>query len=198
MATTDIDADVIDEVSGAVRKNWGWLVVGGIALLLLGCWGLSMVGLGTMTIASVLYFGIMVIAGGVIVLIDAFQAGNWKAKVWAMLIGLMYIVCGVVMIMNPGASAVWFTLFIAGFLLVSGIFRIIIGFQLRKEVPSWGRTVLGGIASLVLAYIIYGEWPISGLWVIGMFVAIEMIMQGAHMVAIGMAARASSKALSST
>jgi uncharacterized membrane protein HdeD (DUF308 family) len=198
MATTDIDADVIDEVSGAVRKNWGWLVVGGIALLFLGCWGLSMVGLGTMTIASVLYFGIMVIAGGVIVLIDAFQAGNWKAKVWAMLIGLMYIVCGVVMIMNPGASAVWFTLFIAGFLLVSGIFRIVIGLQLRKEVPGWGWTVLGGIASLVLAYIIYGQWPISGLWVIGMFVAIEMIMQGAHMVAIGMAARASSKALSST
>jgi uncharacterized membrane protein HdeD (DUF308 family) len=198
MATTDIDADVIDEVSGAVRKNWGWLVVGGIALLLLGCWGLSMVGLGTMTIASVLYFGIMVIAGGVIVLIDAFQAGNWKAKVWAMLIGLMYIVCGVVMIMNPGASAVWFTLFIAGFLLVSGIFRIVIGFQLRKEVRSWGWTVLGGIASLALAFIIYGQWPISGLWVIGMFVAIEMIMQGAHMVAIGMAARASSKALSST
>jgi uncharacterized membrane protein HdeD (DUF308 family) len=198
MATTDIDADVIDEVSGAVRKNWGWLVVGGIALLFLGCWGLSMVGLGTMTIASVLYFGIMVIAGGVIVLIDAFQAGNWKAKVWAMLIGLMYIVCGVVMIMNPGASAVWFTLFIAGFLLVSGIFRIVIGFQLRKEVRSWGWTVLGGIASLVLAFIIYGQWPISGLWVIGMFVAIEMIMQGAHMVAIGMAARASSKALSST
>ena len=47
----------------------------------------------------------------------------------------------------------------------------------------------GQCASLLLALMIYAQWPVSGLWVIGMFVAIEMIMQGISIMTIGMIAR---------
>ena len=104
---------------------------------------------------------------------------------------MLYIVAGLIMILYPGASAVWFTAFIAAFLLVSGIFRIIMGFQVRSEVKGWGWIVFGGAASIVLALVIYAQWPVSGLWVIGLFIAIEMIMQGISMISIAMAARAS-------
>lgn len=82
-------------------------------------------------------------------------------------------------------------MFIAAFLLISGIFRIIIGFQILDEVKGWGWTVFGGVASIVLAFIIFAQWPVSGLWVIGLFLAIEMIMQGTSMMSIAMAAKAS-------
>jgi uncharacterized membrane protein HdeD (DUF308 family) len=146
---------------------------------------------GTLTIVSILWFGLLVIAGGVLTLIDAFKAEGWKAKLWQILIALLYVVAGIVMVMNPGASAVWFTMFIAAFLLVTGIFRIIIGFQIRDEVKGWGWTVFGGIATIVLAFMIFAQWPLSGLWVIGLFIAIEMIMQGTSMISIAMAAKAS-------
>ena len=177
----------IGELATEVRANWGWMMFMGIALVVLGIIGLYMV--GTLTIASILYFGILVVVGGVFTLIDGFRAEGWKAKIWEILIGVLYIVAGIVMIMNPGASAVWFTLFLAAFLLVSGIFRIVMGFQIHKEVKGWGWTVVGGIASILLGIMIFAQWPVSGLWVIGLFVAIEMIMQRTSMISIAFAAR---------
>ncbi len=179
----------VEEVAGEVRKNWGWLLFMGSALVVLGVIGLGMVGF--LTIGSMLYFGFMVLFGAILLFIDAFKAEGWKAKIWEILIAVVYALAGIVMIMRPGASAVWFTLFIAGFLFASGIFRIITGFQIREEVKGWGWTVFGGVASLVLALMIFNRWPVSGLWVIGLFVAIEMIMQGWSMITISLAAKAS-------
>ena len=141
----------VEQLAGEVRANWGWLLFVGIALVVLGTIGLYMV--GTLTLVSILYFGVLVIAGGVLTLIDAFKAEGWKAKLWEILIGVLYIVAGLIMILYPGASAVWFTAFIAAFLLVSGIFRIIMGFQVRSEVKGWGWIVFGGAASIVLALV---------------------------------------------
>lgn len=182
----------LQQAADEVRANWGWLMFMGVALTILGIIGLYMA--GTLTIVSILWFGILVIAGGVLTLIDAFRAVGWKAKLWEILIALVYIVAGAVMVMNPGASAVWFTMFIAAFLFISGIFRIVIGFQIRDEVKGWGWTVFGGVASIVLAFMIFAQWPLSGLWVIGLFIAIEMIMQGTSMISIAMAAKASKDA----
>lgn len=179
----------IEQAANEVRANWGWLLFMGIALTILGIIGLYMA--GTLTVASVLWFGILVLVGGILTLIDAFRAEGWKAKLWEMLIALAYILVGIIMITNPGKSAVWFTLFIAAFLLMSGIFRIVIGFQIRDEVKGWGWTVFGGVASIILAFMIFAQWPYSGLWVIGLFIAIEMIMQGTSMISIAMAAKAS-------
>lgn len=182
-------ADIVEQFAGEVRKNWGWLLVMGIALVVLGTIGLYMA--GTLTLASVLYFGILVMAGGLLMLIDAFKAEGWKEKIWEILIALAYLAAGIIMIANPGASAVWFTMFIAAFLLVSGVFRIIMGFQMRNAVGGWIWTVLGGFASILLAVMIFAQWPVSGIWVIGLFVAIELIMQGISMISIAFAAKAS-------
>ena len=178
----------LGQAGGAVRKNSGWLLFMGILLLILGIVGMGMAGM--LTVASIFYFGFLAAAGGVLLLIDSFKAEGWKSKIWEILIALLYLAAAVVMINNPAASAVWFTFFIAAFLLASGIFRIIIGFQIRNEVETWGWTVFGGVASIVLAAMIFAQWPYSGLWVIGMFLAIEMVMQGISMITIAMAARA--------
>jgi uncharacterized membrane protein HdeD (DUF308 family) len=178
-----------ERVADEVRANWGWLMFMGIALTVLGVIGLYMA--GALTVVSILWFGFLVIAGGALTLVDAFRAEGWKAKIWEILIALLYIAAGIIMIMYPGASAAWFTVFIAAFLLATGIFRIIIGFQVRDKVKGWGWTVFGGAASILLAIMIMAKWPVSGLWVIGMFIAIEMIMQGTSMISIAMAAKAS-------
>jgi len=37
---------------------------------------------------------------------------------------------------------------------------------------------------------IFAQWPVSGLWVIGLFIAIEMIMHGISLVTIALACKA--------
>lgn len=170
-----------------VRKNWGWLLFIGISMVIFGFIGLSMS--LALTITSLVVFGCLMLFGGVLQLYDAFKAEGWKSKLWYILIALMYIATGIVMIKFPGASAVWITLFIGASLLTTGLLRIIMGIQMRDVVKGWGWTVFSGLMSILLGLMILAEWPISGLWVIGLFIAVELIMQGFSMIHIARVAK---------
>lgn len=180
--------NALEQVGDKIRKNRGWLLFLGIVMVILGTVGLSME--VTLTVVSVFYFGFLILFGGIVMLIDAFRAGKWKSKFWHVLIALSYMAAAIVMIVNPAASAVWITLFLAGFFVVTGLLRLIIGFQSRGAVANWGWIVFAGLISMALGGIIFAEWPVSGLWVIGMFIAIELILQGFSMISIAWAARA--------
>ena len=181
----------VEQVAEKVRANWGWLMAMGVAMVILGVAGLYMT--WGLTLVSILWFGFIVFAGGVLMLLDAFKAEGWKAKITEILLALLYLVAGIIIIANPAGSAAWFTLFIAAFLLATGIFRIVLGFQVRKEVDGWMMSVFGGACSIILGVLILAKWPVSGLWVIGLFVAIEMLFQGISMISIASAARSSAK-----
>ena len=176
----------VTEAAVKLRKHWGWLLFMGIILVILGIIGLGMS--TALTITSVLFFGFMMIAAGILQLIDAFKAEGWKSILAYVLISILYIIAGILMIYDPIFSAMWLTLAIAGIIIAVGILRIIMGFQI-KPVKGWGWTVFSGVISILLGIMIIAQWPVSGLWVIGMFVAIELIMQGWAMVAISLVAK---------
>jgi uncharacterized membrane protein HdeD (DUF308 family) len=49
---------------------------------------------------------------------------------------------------------------------------------------------LSGIIDLVLGVLIWQEWPASALWVIGLFVGINMIFRGFTWIGLGLSLRA--------
>ena len=176
-----------NELSRKMNKNWKLLLIIGALTLLLGIVGMGMN--VTMTIVSIVYIGFFIILGGILHLIDAFIVDGWKNKLFGALIAVTYLIAGSLMIRYPAASAAWFTLFIAVFFLFVGAFRIFIGFQLRKENKAWAWTVVSGVTAILLGILIYAQWPVSGLWVIGLFVSIELIMQGISTITVAMAVR---------
>ncbi len=163
-------------VAGAVTQNRKRLMGFGILSLILGIIGTFMS--VAVTMASMMIFGILFIVAGVVFLIDSFSAPEWKGRLWGLIISLLYVAGGIVMVMYPAGSATWFTLFIAAFLIMIGVTRIFMGFRVKDLISSWGWMVFSGILSIILGMMIYAEWPISGLWVIGLFISVELIMQG--------------------
>jgi len=169
-----------------LKRNWGWFLTLGILLVVLG-----MIALGAsvaMTIASVLLFGWLLIIGGVLEAIHAF----WREKGWGgvfidLLTGILYVVVGFMIVANPGAAAVTLTLLIALFLMFGGIFRIVVALMARF--PHWGWLALHGLINVLLGVAIWRQWPLSGLWVIGLFVGIDMLFNGWSLVMLGLAAR---------
>jgi len=169
-----------------LRGNWGWFLALGIVLIVLGT-----IALGSalvMTIASVFFFGWILIIAGVMEAVHAF----WQEKRWGgffldLLTGLLYVVVGWMMVSNPGESAVLLTLIIAMFLVFEGLFRIVVAITARF--PHWGWVLFNGVISLVLGISIWQRWPYSGLWVIGLFVGIEMLLNGWSLVMLSLSAR---------
>lgn len=175
-----------EEVFGALRKNWGWMMALGILMVILGMMGLGMV--GAMTLVSVLYFGFMLLFGSGIQFVQAFQAEGWKGRVWQILIALLYLAAGLAVINDPVMASATLTLVLACCIVAVGVVRIIMAVQLRGT-PGWVWTLVAGIAAIALGVMILNRWPLDSLWVIGMLVSIELIFAGWSQVAIALAAR---------
>ncbi len=175
------------EVFGEVKRSWGWMLALGVVMLILGFIGLGMT--FSLTIASVLYFGVLLLFGSGFQLVDAFKSKGWKSVSLHVLMAVFYLIGGFVMIADPVGSSVWLTLMIAAMLIAAGLMRIIMGFQMRGS-KGWGWVAFSGALSILLGIMVFMKWPASGLWVIGMFVAIELIIQGWSSITIALAAKA--------
>lgn len=171
---------------GALEKNWGWLLALGILFIFLGIVGIGMA--VTLTIASLLVFGVLLLAGGVVQLVEAFKNKGWRSTLWHVLIAILYIVGGITVLDDPILASKVLTLVLAGAILAIGIVRVAVALQ-HRGTAGWGWTLLGGIISIVLGVLIYLRWPISALWLIGMFVAVDLIASGWSYVFLALAAR---------
>lgn len=168
-----------------LRRRWGWYLALGVGLIALGAFAIGYS--ATMTAVAVMVFGWVLIIGGALEAIHAFWRKSWGGFFLDLAIGVLYFVVGFLIVANPAATAVTLTLMISMFLIVSGIFRGVMALAVRY--PNWGWMLLHGGVSLLLGVLIWQQWPLSGLWVIGLYVGIEMIFNGSSLVMLGLAAR---------
>jgi uncharacterized membrane protein HdeD (DUF308 family) len=173
-------------VLGDLVHNWGWLLAQGILLVVLGTVGLGLSFL--LTLATVFIFGVFLVIGGGVQIFQTFKCRGWGSIMWHALIAVLYVLAGLSVMANPLAASTLFTLLLAGALVGIGAMRLIMAFQMRG-VRNWGWTLIGGIAAMVLGFMILAQWPVSGFWVIGLFVAIEMIFSGWSYIIIALGAR---------
>lgn len=167
--------ELLEPMVGELKRNWGWILGMGILFLILGCIGLGMV-VG-LTLVSMIFFGALLIVGGLSHIVDVFKHKEWKGMIWQALIAVLYIAAGCVVIYDPFLASTLITAILAGVLIVIGITRIIMAIALKNS-QGWGWLLLAGISAIVLGVLIMIQWPTSALWVIGLFIAIEMIING--------------------
>jgi len=179
------------EVSAAVEEmkklgeQWLWLVVLGIGLVVLGT-----IAIGSACFASVVtvvLFGVLLLVAGAGQLVSAFHAGKWSGFLLQILVGILYLVVGLMIVDAPLETTVALTLLIATFLVAIGICRIVAAMALHF--PGWGWSMLSGAITLLLGVLIAKQWPASGLIVIGLFVGIEMIFNGWTWIMLGLGIR---------
>jgi len=157
--------------------------------------GIAMVVLGIIAIFSAFAFtlGTVMVLGGLLVVaaiaefIHAGTAAKQKhAFGWNIVSGVVYLITGLIMLFRPLLGALSLTLIIAGFLIISGVIRLINAYRHRAD-HNWGWLVVSGIIDIALGILIAAHWPATALWVIGLFVGIELIIYGASWLALAAA-----------
>ncbi len=157
-----------------VRGRWVWFLVLGIALVVLGFLAIS--SSFQATLATISFLSVLLILGGLTNCLGAFWSRDWSGFFSFLLGGVLYIVIGVLMIRRPLAAAAGLTLLIASLLMIGGLFRIFAAVSHRFD--GWWMLLASGVITLLLGLMIAWEWPFSGLWVIGTFVGVEMLLGG--------------------
>lgn len=159
----------------ATTRNWPWLLGLGVLFVLFGFLGLSMV--AGVTILSILFIGALFLIAGVFQFIDVFKSKKWEVAVWHGWVALFYIFGGGLIIYDPLLASTIITALIAWTLIVIGLIRLIMAITLRST-SGWFFLLIASFAAIVLGGIILMQWPASSVWVIGLFISIELLLNG--------------------
>ena len=171
---------------GDASRNWKSLAALGAGGILLGLLGLVMT--VTLTLASVVIFGVFLVVGGLALGVHSTRTRGWSGSLLNGLIALLYVVAGASAIANPVGASAFLTLLLAAVILAVGVLRLAMAWQMRGQRNlTW--PLIGGFVAVALALMIFVQWPSSGLWVIGLFISIELIAHGISILGVALAAR---------
>jgi len=184
MTVGDIQALEV-QIPREIIQYWGWFLAFGIGVLVLGV--AAVVRSVTATIVSMMFFGWLLILASGIEIAQAVMVGRWAGFFLHLLAAILFGITGLLMVMRPVISAEVATVFMAMFFLIGGLFQLV--GSLAVAWPGWGWQAMDGLITLVLGLLVIAQWPASGLWVIGLFVGIDLIFYGCAWIALALGLR---------
>ena len=107
-----------------------------------------------------------------------------------MLSAILAIGAGIVLLVWPVQGTLTLTIIVAAYLLAEGIATIMYALEHRRELSErWTWLLTTGILDLMLAILIVAGLPGSGVWAIGFMVGVNMVLGGAALIGMALAAR---------
>jgi len=180
----------VGEAPDVLAVHWGWPIALGLIVAALGL--VSIWRARAATLIYVGFLGALFLVGAVAVLIFAFLfAGYWTGFFFHVLWAAMLAIAGLILITRPAISAEAITLMMGFYLVASGLLET--GFALSAHVEGEWIYVVQGLVSAILGGLLLAGWPFSGIWAIGLFVGVDLILKGAAIVALGLQLRAISE-----
>jgi uncharacterized membrane protein HdeD (DUF308 family) len=121
-------------------------------------------------------------------LVYGFRSHSGGRMALEILLGVLYIVAGIYILMNPARGLLVLTAVIASILLIYGVVALVLAFQLRPH-PGWGWVLFDAIVTILLGVLIWKHWPINSGWVIGTLLGISFISSGVSRLMLSLSVR---------
>ena len=179
---TDAQAKIL----GAVAHRPGTLIWMGLLMIVLGSIGVFAETF--FSIASISLMGGFALAAGIMQALHALQAKGWKSVSIQLLFALIYIAIGVIVWVSPVAALEGVTLYMATLLFATGGLRLVTAFQ-HSQFSGWFLPLVSAALSILLGGLILAGWPDNSVWVPGMLIGIELLLQGWSLFFLGLAAK---------
>lgn len=176
------------QIPNDIIQYWGWFLAFGIALVVLGVLAIGRA--VTATIVSILFFGWLLLLACGIEVAQAIVVGHWAGFFHHLVAAILFGVTGFLIVTRPLLGAEVATMLMAVFFLIGGLFQIISSAWVA--LPGWGWQLVDGIITFILGVLVLAQWPVSGLWVIGLFIGIDLIFYGGAWIALALGLRTSS------
>jgi uncharacterized membrane protein HdeD (DUF308 family) len=173
-----------------IGKSGGLIALFGIGLVILGALAIWAPQTTGMT-ASVIV-GVVLIVGGILRTAFAWIAVGWGSLFLRLVAGILSIIAGGYMIVNPDLGSQALTMVLIFYLLADGLTSLISALRIP---PAFGGIwmILGAIASLVIGILMWVKWPVSGELAIGVLIGIKLIIDGVMLIGVGSIAKAATR-----
>ena len=146
-------------------------------------WALVILGL-VAALAPVAAGAVMMVVIGLVLLAAGALIGLWGLRTreagqgnTALVIAALTAVAGLVLVVQPTAGLSVIRLLLIGYFVLSGAAEIGNAWELRGE-EDWGWMLVAGVVSVLMAIVLWTDWPISGARAIGLLVGVKLATVG--------------------
>ena len=172
----------IDRDTNEQNINSGWLIALAVLTIVLGIVSIAYPFFAT--VASTFAVGWVFILAGITQIVYAFQSKGAGQIVGKLILGLLYLLAGIFVLVNPLVGSLSLTLAIGATIFVQGIMQTSMAFQLRRSSPNWGWMLASGIAGIILGILISSNIPATAPWLLGTLVGINLLFDGVWMLTL--------------
>jgi len=169
-----------------LRARWPWFAALGAAFILLGA--VAFGSLVTATIASVLVNGVMMVIAGAAEIGIGLHMKSWGRLVLLCAAGALLVAAGMLCIVNPLLASAALTLCIGAGLSAAGVVRIYVASQMGADAP-WRIAIFSGLVTFFLGVVILAGWPTNSWYVLGLFLAIDLVFYGVALLGLALQLR---------
>ncbi len=128
------------------------------------------------SIITIFYFGVLLLIFSILEGIKIINFRTIKSFIIHLFLTVFYGVTGMIILAHPLLSELTLTLVLAYFFIASGLLKIF--FALVHTLDHTGLQIVQGTLSTILGILIWHQWPISGLWVMGTYIGIDIFISG--------------------
>jgi len=157
-----------------VERKWGWYFALGVFLIVLGVIASGMA--VATTLLSVVVLGWVLLGAGAGMIVLSFLTGKWSGFLLTLAAGALSAIAGIAILSYPLAGAVAITLMLGVILMAEGIYRTVA--SIAMQFPNWGWSLVSGIVTVALGFLLVRNWQTTSLWFLGLAVGIELILHG--------------------
>jgi len=133
--------------------------------------------------ALVIMIGFILLIAGIVPIVRELKAEASKEKTMGLILGVITALAGIAVIGHPLFGLAFLTLLLVGYFVAEGVWKIVVSFRYRPA-AGWKWLLVSGVLSLVLGLLIWNQWPVSGLWAVGVLVGVNLFGTGLALVTL--------------
>jgi uncharacterized membrane protein HdeD (DUF308 family) len=185
----DIDK-LQSEMNATVKVHWKAFLFEGVVLALLGLAAMIVPPLASLAVT--IFLGWMFLIGGIAGLVATYWARQMPGFWWSLFSTALSVLAGGILLAKPVEGILTLTIVVGAYFLAEGVVTIMYALEHRRELSGrWSWLLLSGVMDLLIAFIIVAGLPGSAEWAIGLLVGINLVLGGASLVGMALAARQS-------
>jgi uncharacterized membrane protein HdeD (DUF308 family) len=170
-----------------LRRRWGEIVAFGALLIVLGlaalCFTLPS------TVATVTLNGVFFLVAGVAEIGVGAHAKSWARFFLWIIGGAIYLIAGLICIINPIFASLALTLALGAGLIAAAAVRAYLAFHLPSG-NARAMVLLAAAVTFLLGLVIVLHWPLDSVYVLGILLGVDLLIHGIGWATFGFSVRA--------
>lgn len=130
------------------------------------------------TLASTIFFGWLLLAGGILGAIASFRSRGAPGFWSNILLAVLAAILGFLILYDPFAGTVTLTWLLAAYFVLSGLMNFSIAGAVRSSTGRFWLLVVSGVIDIALALFLVLGLPSTAVWAVGLFIGISFMTSG--------------------